>query len=366
MKKQKASEEKHKGIQSKSDLAFNNLAASLLNRSQKVLKEEEKISYKPCIVGIEPSKISEVIHTNAVKNWLKKTGVKPQKTLNTHQFAMDFFRQLDTHKTGEIEGENLLKSLLRFGIASDPTVLRRTLCLIFKSNHLNSLKINSQDFIGLFKAESRTDRILKKLNEHSLNERENKQRKIDLENKIKNETSTSFSNAKIDPSKAFAKSLGLLIKNNNYEKHANLITINEHLDIIIAWWKSLENNELNAVSIDIVIKLFVTIGIATDRNDSRSMIFSQLGVKSSINYDEFQQLFAKSMLKGALLNLSRRLFGGKFASEEMSSEFKLSAYQRALMMSGVKCPNSEISMEEGASTMLAIEKYNIQMKNHEK
>ena len=132
------------------------------------------------------------------------------------------------------------------------------------------------------------------------------------------------------------------------------------------WWNSLEGSVLNTVSIEHIIKLFVSLGVATDRNDSRSLIFSQLGVKNSITLDEFQQLFAKSILKGALLNLSKRLSSGNYSSEEMSPQFKLSAYQRALMMSGVKCPTSDISVEEGMNAMSAIEKYNILTNNQTK
>ena len=46
------------------------------------------------------------------------------------------------------------------------------------------------------------------------------------------------------------------------------------------------------------------------------------------------------MLKGALINLSKRLYSGNFASAEMSSAYQLGCYKRALILSGVRCPNS--------------------------
>lgn len=348
MKKQKAIENKNKEVQNKSDISFHNLAASLLNTSQRVLKTEEKANYKPSINALQSAECNEIVHKKSVEKWLMKKGLKPKKTLNSHQFALEFFKQLDTKKTGEIEGETLLKSLLTLGVANDPLVLKRTLCLIFKKNHLSNLKIKSQEFVGLMKNEAKNDRILKKLNEFCLAERKSK------------------SPVDVQKTNQLLKATMEIMLKKTLTGPSGLVTINEHLEMIKQWWKSFDNNEINAVSVDNVVRLFVTIGMATDRNDSRSLIFSQLGVKSAINFDEFQQLFAKSMLKGALSNLSKRLSTGNYASQEMSSDFKLSSYQRALMMSGVKCPNSEISVEEGMNTMAAIEKYNILAETHEK
>ena len=84
---------------------------------------------------------------------------------------------------------------------------------------------------------------------------------------------------------------------------------------------------------------------------------STLGQKSVLSFRDFQQLFAKSMLKGAFFNLSRRLFEGNYAEKEMSAGLKMSAYQRALLLSGIKCPNSTISIEEGQRIVTALEKF---------
>ena len=55
--------------------------------------------------------------------------------------------------------------------------------------------------------------------------------------------------------------------------------------------------------------------------------------------------------------MSRRLFEGNYAEKEMSAGLKMSAYQRALLLSGVKCPNSTISIEEGQRIVTALEKF---------
>ena len=54
------------------------------------------------------------------------------------------------------------------------------------------------------------------------------------------------------------------------------------------------------------------------------------------------------------------------STKDMSSGYKLVCYRRALIMSGVKCPNSEISEEEGAKAISAIEKYNYQTNKYQK
>ena len=357
MKKQKAVDEKNKGTKNKSDKIFNELAFSVINSSSTKLNDEKK-TFKHSAQTLNESKASDILYATTVNKWLHKKGLKSKKTFNFHKFALDFFKQLDQGNTREIEGEALLKSLLNFGIASDPTILRRTLGLIFKTNHFSSLKINSQDFVNLFKIEPRTDKILKRLNEICIEERENKSHKFNP--KVRNSVDNSE-----DPNNTLKTSIGLLLK-KQVRKANTLITINEYLDMISVWWKSLDQRSLSVVPTEDVIKLFVTQGIASDRNDSRNLIFSQLGVKPNITFDEFQQLFAKSLLKGALLNLSKRLSEGKYSDELMSPEFQLTSYQRALMMSGIKCSNSDISVEEGLSTLLAIQKYNLQTNNNEK
>ena len=72
------------------------------------------------------------------------------------------------------------------------------------------------------------------------------------------------------------------------------------------------------------------------------------------------------MLKGALVNLSKNLSSDNYSSKEISQQFNLSAYQRALMISGIKCHTSDIPVEEGINAMSAIEKHNILPNNQKK
>lgn len=77
-----------------------------------------------------------------------------------------------------LEGEALLQSLLRLGIASDPSILRKTLTLIFNTKSLKAHKIFLQDFKSIFKSDQRTNSILTRMNELSIEARGLKSRKL--------------------------------------------------------------------------------------------------------------------------------------------------------------------------------------------
>jgi hypothetical protein len=362
MKKQKFLEDKPKGFKAKSDLIFNELASNLIDSKGFKPKEEEKNSYKPCISALDKSAVNQIIHQSKIKNWLDKKGKKAEKPLNIHQVAMDFFKQLDSKKNKEIEGEAFMKLLLSLGVVSDPKVMRKTLCLILKTNDLSKTSIKFQDFMSFFKNDARTDRILKRLNYLAIQERENKVYKVELEDKSFFGKSPVLEKTSND---LLTIGFGLLLKKNKANAQKKLVTIDEHINLINTWWSSLEKNSCNIVHIENLIKLFVSVGIAADRNDSRNLIYSYTGVKPEINFEEFQQIFAKSIFKGSLSNLSKRLSDDSYGSESMSSSSKLTSYQRALLMSGIKCPNSNISVEEGVKAMAAIEKYNLLTNNHQ-
>lgn len=118
-------------------------------------------------------------------------------------------------------------------------------------------------------------------------------------------------------------------------------------------------------------KKLIDLNIVEDVNAGVKLIRQFSGADLSLTYEDFQRIFAKSMLKGAFMKLSQRLVDGNFSCKEMSPSFKLTSYQRSLIMSGIKCPNSEISIKEGTNALQAIEKYknnengNIRLTNEE-
>lgn len=340
---------------------FQEFAINLMGNKQIKPVTEKEPDRNPAYHPINLEYAKEKIHQSETNVWLEKTHRAAKKSMSLYNFVVEFFNELDTSRCGKLKGEKLLESLVYLGIATDPLVIRRTLCLIYKCKDLTTLRITCKDFTELFKNDSKTDRILKQLNENCVSAREGKARK-NVESIAKIETSSSIFKKNTERNSAHNATGIKFVR--NYEE--NLITINEHLEIITGWWKELDTRGINQVPIDDVIEYFLTIGLAKDQNESKTLISSQIGAKANLIFDEFQQIFAKSMLKGALFNLSQRLSDEKFADKEMSSGFKLLSYQRALLLSGVKCPNSDITEEEGAKTVHAIEKFNHQTNRAQK
>ena len=364
MKKQKNCEEGEKTYRSGASHFFNNFANSLIKIEQATEKSEQETEQKTDYKPINLSYAKEKVNENSISTWLKHQHKEKNNALGLYTFVIDFFKENANSSSGSVEGEKLLEALVYLGIASDPIVIRRTLCLIYKCKNLVSLKINLKEFIELFKNNAKTDMILKRLNQACNKLRELKESKIRMGQEYKIEIDNSISIFKRKTTKG---NNGFPNKAANRIRSAEgLTTISEHIELITNWWKILDNDNVNQVSINKIIELFISVDLAADKIESKALIFSQIGGKSVITFDEFQQIFAKSILKGALLNLSKRMTKENTSTKDMSSGYKLVCYRRALIMSGVKCPNSEISEEEGAKAISAIEKYNYQTNKYQK
>lgn len=350
MKKQKIRDDGDKVGKLKSDHFFNVFAPSFFS-NEKVVEIQEKEAgvrreYHP--VNLESAK--EKLQNDNMNAWLRQKKVGKNESVNLYQFVIEFFNELDTDKCGKLKGEKLLESLVYLGIASDPSAIRRTLCLIYKCKNLKNLKINSKHFIGLFKNDWKTDKLLKCLNEKC------QKVKVGQKSKLFGESASGFNRTNTSQFRG----------NINGKEQEQMVTINEHIELIGNWWKFLDKNSTNQVKSIEVIQLFISESLAADKNEAKTLINPQGAVKPSMVFDDFQQVFAKSMLKGALLNLSKRMAVGEYSNKELSPGFRLQSYQRALILSGVNCPNSEITEEEGSKTISAIEKYNSAQSKPEK
>ena len=270
------------------------------------------------------------------------------------KFATEFFKELDKNNTGKLSGNCLLESLISLGIATDSYVLAETLSMIFQCNDINNLQITEQDFLSIFRFEVINDLILEQLNENSISERKKQKalstRHIRLKSADSGNKATNLFKARLALSLA-GHDLSEIERNSQ-----KMITINEHLAIIENLWNKFYTNGEDGANVLTICEIFKFFKIFQDNFECKKYIYSILGQVQNLSYREFQQLFAKSMIKGAFVNLSKRLFEGNYAEKEMSSGFKISAYQRALLMSGVKCPNSNISIEEGQRIVAAVEK----------
>ena len=172
MRKQKFYEEGSKGF--KSNL-FNHFANSLLNsdHSNKVThnSNEGREVFEP----INSANAKEKLHQQRMSSWLTKQHKQHEKKILFHDFVIDFFKDLSFNEKNKLNGEKLLESLIFLGIGSYSTI-KKNLCLVYKCKNLKDLTISSSDFANLFKPDIKVDKILKKLDEISIENRKTDQK----------------------------------------------------------------------------------------------------------------------------------------------------------------------------------------------
>jgi hypothetical protein len=295
--------------------------------------------------------IKKVNHYNS-KKWMEKHNSRNNDEGYLMNFASDFFKVLDTKARSKISGKVLLEHLLALGIATDSLVLKETLSMIFECKDIENVDISLQDFLSMFRPEVVTDIILKQLNESALQNRKKQKILNELHQKLKLVGQKRFSI--FTPA---VHSIAITSQPDPKKLDEKMITINEHLVVVEGLWKKFFNSCDEGISLITTCEIFKFFKIFQDNFEAKKYIVGTLGQVSFVGFRDFQQLFAKSMIKGAFVNLSKRLFEGNYAEKEMSPGFKISAYQRALLMSGVKCPNSNISIEEGQMIVTALEKF---------
>lgn len=286
------------------------------------------------------------------KKWMEKHNSRNNDAGYLMNFACDFFKILDTYNRSKISGKVLLEHLLALGIATDSMVLKDTLSMIFACKDIEEVDISLQDFLSMFRPEVVTDMILKQLNESA--EQHRKKQKI-LNELHKKKKILGQNRLSIFTTIKHLKNLSSVVEVKKVDE--KMITINEHLEVVKRLWDKFFQINDEGVSLITACEIFKFFKIFQDNFEAKKYIVGTLGQVPLLNFRDFQQLFAKSMIKGAFVNLSKRLFEGNYAEKEMSPGFKISSYQRALLMSGVKCPNSNISIEEGQMIVSALEKF---------
>ncbi|OMJ85292.1 hypothetical protein SteCoe_13383 [Stentor coeruleus] len=326
------------------------------DNTQNLKISESKTSSKPKSKSKDLSltEATSKIYEYNNKIWMHKHNSRNNAEGHLIDFANEIFKELDCENLGVVNGKRLVENLLSLGIASDSHVLRETLSLIFDCNDVYKADIDVHDFLALFRRDIVNDKILKNLNEWALDER--KKNSVIVERAKKwmgqdSESPLSFFKFKTPMSLAGHD------QHISLKKSQDIITINEHLNVIDKIWKKYFRGGDDGISLLTACEAFKYFKIFQDNYECKKFIISSLGQANFLTNRDFQQLFAKSMIKGAFQNLSKRLYEGNYASKEMSPGFKISAYQRSLLMSGVRCPNSSIAIEEGEKTVKALEKF---------
>ena len=127
------------------------------------------------------------------------------------------------------------------------------------------------------------------------------------------------------------------------------VTMTQHLAVVRGWWEGL--TQTGEASTEAVSAKLLDLGVIHNGAEGLKL----LGRSDEVTFRQFQQVFTRSVLKGALLSLAQRLSSKAFAMPFLSHSMKLSAYKRRLLIS--RFEPSVISKAEGETALQAIEKY---------
>ena len=262
--------------------------------------------------------------------WIKIKGLEPgfQDSRVFIEFLRQLFDAFDEKDTGRLKIEEIVYPLLAFGLYPDYYYIETTFKVIFHIKESNEYLVDKEDFVNMFKEDSKTDRILQFLETHS-----------------KNLIKTEKNNRRCES--APIKN----IEDINPISEENFCNVEQYLKLLKLWWN--EAKPVNdRISLSKAGDLLAEKNIVSNKHEG-TRIAKEISNSNIITYNDFEKVFLKAILKASLINLASTL-QNNLGSSDQSLRLKLSNYQRAIMIRG-NDPDEDFRL--GKNTMQAISKY---------
>ena len=330
----------------------NSLVEDIITRINDRNLSEEKLPKirKPYQFNASYAKVIQIqAAEQQAKNWAER--IEPSKKVKNSALVdllKALFNSLEVDSQGKVRGLKLVEQLIFLGLATEPAslikvIIIKILCAAYKEPEISRLKLSLDDLLLFCSGDRKTDYILEKLNTNA----EKIKQKFIFSNQIK----IQFGISMFGTHKK-SKTLSNVSKNNFAG-----ITMADHLTVINDWGKEMDLANENYVDSDEVAHKLVEKGICGNALDAKRMLGPAENKLGKISYQQFQQVFARSMLKGALSSLVGRLSEGPFAKPYFTVSMKLSAYKRKLLIARINPDDGQITKAEGENALRAIEKY---------
>lgn len=285
----------------------------------------------------------EKVHEDEIYRWVSKKGGNEFLNLpsNFLKFLSEFFDALDEDQSENLTPDEFILPILAYGITTKPDYIEKALLELLGTKNLKAVRIEKDKFISLFKEDSRTDTILNSL-----------------------QLNTTEMLRQIEETK-IAKKLyrGYAIRTET--KIEDVVprvfcTIEEFAQMIEKWWNELcEKGKIVDQDEEKIHKNLLTEFLTKKRlvknNVEAVRVASKLQQASMINFESFEKIFLKPMLKSALVNLAKGLNNTSFAGSD-SLIMRLARCQRKFMIAGLSQRNNELSIQ-GRKALQAVAKY---------
>ena len=247
---------------------------------------------------------------------------------------------LDPQHTGYISGKALIAQLLSLGLSTDPGAIVRVICAIYGERDIQGLKLTLEQMLELSKVDRVTDKMLALLSGMA--------GEAGGTGGIKR-TGTSLSPSRFS---RVSEPAATPWRDGN-------MSLSDYLQQLKKLWGDICGPGSLTCELEHMSRVLTQLNIFADMLEVRKAFPEQEDGGTSVTFQDFQDFFAKSMFKGALVTLAHRLAKG--IGGLMTPKMVISLYQRRLLLAGLHgAPN--LSREEGQTTLRAVEEYSKQVK----
>ena len=243
---------------------------------------------------------------------------------------------LNPNRAGLIAAKDLISQLISLGLSTDPNTIVKVLLAIYKQKELNGLYLTLDQMLEL----SRVDRVTNRL--------------LTLLSTMANESITLSSHSPkgyISPAQPYKTDIA-----SWRDGKMSLADYMQQLHIL--WSETCATDRKHYCEFEQMATSLVQLNIFADRLEVHRAFQELKGTEefsySLVTFADFQNFFAKSMFKGALVTLAHRL--GKGMGGLMTPKLVISLYQRRLLLAGIQGA-SDLSRDEGVTTLKAVEEY---------
>jgi rubrerythrin len=204
---------------------------------------------------------------------------------------------------------------------------------MFNCNEVSKISIKIEEFISMFKEDSKTERILNYLQTHTAH-------------MLKTEAE-KFSNRCESAPVVYSRDI-----NSTNSFSAIYCSTEDYIKLIKTWWKDLKPLE-EVVHVSKIGDFLAEKNVVSNKHEG-IRVASSVSASNLISYIEFEKIFLKAIFKASLINLASSLNSTEVGSCDASLRLKLSNYQRNLMIKG---NDPDYDFKLGRTTLQAISKY---------
>lgn len=232
------------------------------------------------------------------------------------------FELIDSKQVGSIEGTDFVSQLLSLGLTNDPITIVKLLQMSFGED-IATLQLTKNELLRFCKGNRRIDHILSILTKR-------------LQRSQPTEPSADSKSPPQSP-----------------RKPTSFPALSEYLGLIKSIWLELNRDIRECVKKEQVEGKLLELRLAPDILEAKKMIS---GAGEMVSFDQFQALFARSILKGALIALERKLMSLTPSAGSLSTALKISTYKRRLLLAGLDSTHRSLqSQQQGATAIRALE-----------